>query len=479
MKPVYVLFWFDVEDFINDESEAALLGLLEMLDARSVKGIFKLVGEKARRLEQNGRTDIWNRLARHEVGYHTDWHSIHPVVTEYLEPLRFREGAAEFERREGQGFRDVGRITGQPVVCYGQPGAAWAPQTYPVLRKWGIHSYIDSHNQVTFHDKPFWYGGLLNLTTLTGLMGMPLRDGALGPAKHRFDELCEAQREEPFGIISIFYHPTEFVFEEFWDAVNFSKGNNPLREDWVKPRMRPPGDRQRFIDMVGEFVDYTLSRPNVSYITTGDLVGFERTNSAALSEDEVRRFAARTGDRLGYLTESESGRSLSAGELFSVYRCLLLGEEPLPELLYGPERDLPSDEQASELLLPELIAALREPLPRVEGFPMLPDRFRVGDVWVNPVDLACTMAAAIAAGAGEGERAKAVRTRSEESAAAVGIVEEQVIPLVRGRLTAADHASDTAEWTKYWVIFPEKLQVPNIIEMSKLQAWTLKPAYFR
>jgi hypothetical protein len=458
MAPVKVLFWFDVEDFINDESEEALLALLNTLDARGVKGIFKLVGEKARKLEQNGRTDILEKLSRHEIGYHTDLHSIHPVVTEYLEPLGFREGTAEFARREGQGYRDLGRITGKPVVCYGQPGAAWAPQAYPALRKWGVRTYIDNHDQVTFGGKPFWYGGLLNLTSPVGLMKMPLVDGALERAKQRFDELCDLQKEEAFGIISIYYHPTEFVFSEFWDAVNFSKGSNPPSSEWVKPSMRPAGDMQRYIDRVGDFVDYTLSRPDVAYIGTEEFVRLEISNSAALSEEEVLRFADRVGDRLGYL--SEGSRCLSAGELFAVFRSRLLGEEPLPELLYGPERELPSDEVAS-VSVADLLAALQEPLPLVEGFPQLPDRFRVGDAWVNPVDLTCTLAALIRSGAVPG---------SNDA--------EKRIPLVRGRLTAEEHASDTAEWTKYWVIFPENFQVPNIIEISKLQTWTIKPALF-
>ena len=167
MADIKVLFWFDVEDYINPESEEALLGLLELLDKRGITGIFKLVGEKARVLARHGRSDILDRLERHEIGYHTDWHSVHPVVTEYLEPLGFREGAEAFERIEGGGFRDVQRITGRAAGCYGQPGLAWAPQPYAALNRWGVRAYLDSHDQIALEGRPFWYGGLLIGIALT------------------------------------------------------------------------------------------------------------------------------------------------------------------------------------------------------------------------------------------------------------------------------------------------------------------------
>src|SRR5690606_6858230 len=126
-----------------------------------------------------------------------------------------------------------------PVRCYGQPGLAWAPQAHPVLRRWNVPAYLDTHPQITMKGRPFWYGGLLHFTSLTGIMGLPLEEDGLERAKREFDRLCEAQQEEEAGFVSLFYHPTEFVFERFWDAVNFAKGSNPPRDKWKKPPFRP------------------------------------------------------------------------------------------------------------------------------------------------------------------------------------------------------------------------------------------------
>lgn len=453
MGTIKVLFWFDVEDFINPESEDALLGLLDLLDQRGIVGIFKFVGEKIRVLQQNGRTDIINRLARHEVGYHTDWHSVHPVVTEYLEPRGFREGAEEFMRREGNGFEDVRRITSRPVLCYGQPGQAWAPQPFPVLNRWGVSAYLDGHDQVTMNGRPFWYGGLLNLTSLEGLMSLPLVEGALPEAKLEFDRLCSLQQNEEVGFISIFYHPTEFVFSEFWDAVNFSNGRNPPREEWVKPEFRPEGHMRLYLDRVGEFIDYTLSKPNVAYASTEDVIGLERSVTRVLSGEEVTSFARLTGSELIYLTEDRV--CLSASELFWVFRQYMLGMDPVPEIVYGPERDYPGD-PVREVQVRDLLEAIKVPLPEVCGYKQLPDYFKVGDAKVNPVTMTCTLAAIIREGLGEND----------------------VIALVSGELASAKHAMNEGEWASYWCIFPENLKVANIVSMSRLQTWTIKPALF-
>jgi hypothetical protein len=455
MGLIKVLFWFDVEDFINPESEEALLGLLDLLDERGITGIFKLVGEKIRVLDRNGRADIIAKLKRHEIGYHTDWHSVHPVVTEYLEPFGFREGAEEFANREGGGFDDLKRITGRPVRCYGQPGQAWAPQAFPALRRWGVSAYLDGHDQVTMDGRPFWYGGLLHLASLEGLMVMPLAEGALPKAMETFDRLCEKQRDEEIGFISIFYHPTEFVFEEFWDAVNFSGGSNPPPEQWVKPRSRPEGHMRMYLDRVAQLVDYTLTKPNVSYATTEDIIGLERTASRPLSAREVATIADRMGSELRYWRNGDL--NLSAGELFSVFRQIALGsQEAVPELIYGPERDYEEVPSKAAVRVGDIVAAIASPLPDVCGYPQLPDCFEAGGTKLSPASMTCTLAAIIRDGLGP---------------------DDLVMPL-HGRLQSVEHAANDGEWARYWCIFPYDLQVPNIVAQSRLQTWTIKPAIF-
>src|SRR5215475_2630269 len=160
-SPVYVVLWFDTEDYIEPKADDAALRIANDLTAEGVRATFKVVGEKARVLEARGRHDVVAALSRHAIGYHSNWHSVHPTPAEYLLHLGYLEGAEEFERREGPGVADVKRVFGKQPVCYGQPGNSWGPQSNLALRKLGIPVYLDEGDQVGVNEQPFWYGGLL------------------------------------------------------------------------------------------------------------------------------------------------------------------------------------------------------------------------------------------------------------------------------------------------------------------------------
>src|SRR5215471_4542029 len=110
--PVYVVLWFDTEDYIEPAADDAALRIANDLTAEGVHATFKVVGEKARVLQARGRTDVIAALSKHAIGYHSNWHSVHPAPAEYLVRLGYLEGAQEFERRETSGVADLKRILG-------------------------------------------------------------------------------------------------------------------------------------------------------------------------------------------------------------------------------------------------------------------------------------------------------------------------------------------------------------------------------
>src|SRR6266436_1393802 len=109
---VYVILWFDTEDYILPASDDAAMRVATFLTGENIRGTFKVVGEKARTLERRGRTDVIDALKKHEIGYHSNYHSVQPTPAVYLSNLGWDEGVAEFERREGPGFEAVRRIFG-------------------------------------------------------------------------------------------------------------------------------------------------------------------------------------------------------------------------------------------------------------------------------------------------------------------------------------------------------------------------------
>ena len=137
--------------------------LAELLTRLGVRATFKIVGEKARVLEQRS-TD--RRHCRAEAPrYRLSQQHAQPAADHRGLSAECRMGERTrrvLPARDG-GRRDVERIFGVTPVAYGQPGSAWAPQAYPALRDMGIRMYLDEADHVGIDDQPFFYGGMLNV----------------------------------------------------------------------------------------------------------------------------------------------------------------------------------------------------------------------------------------------------------------------------------------------------------------------------
>ena len=99
-------------------------------------------------------------------------------------------------------------------------------------------------------------------------------------AYKRFDEAAGRLASAGGGLISIYYHPTEFVTTEFWDGVNFARGANPDPQAWVKPRRRTAADSERCYGVLRRFVQHMKAQPGVRFIDARDLLGLYENPTA-------------------------------------------------------------------------------------------------------------------------------------------------------------------------------------------------------
>src|SRR5262249_55439651 len=100
---VYVILWFDTEDYILPASDDATLRVARLLTRELIRAVFKIVGERALSFERRGRTDVIEALKKHEIGFPSRWHSVPPTPATYLSTLGWDDGVAEFDRREKPG----------------------------------------------------------------------------------------------------------------------------------------------------------------------------------------------------------------------------------------------------------------------------------------------------------------------------------------------------------------------------------------
>ncbi len=443
--PVHVVLWFDTEDYVEPAADDAALRLATDLTALGVRATFKVVGEKARVLEQRGRWDVVRALALHEIGYHSNFHSIPPAPALYLRDLGYVEGAAEFERRERTGMLDLARIFGVRPSCYGQPGSSWGPQSNTALRRMGIPVYLDEGTQVGLDNQPFWYGGLLYIFNMGRYsMRAPL-DGAATMAStyERFDRAAAELAARGGGVISIYYHPTEFVTTEFWDAVNFAKGADRERVDWRRPHRRTEADSERCYGILRAYVEHMKKVPGVRFSTAREMLQlYGGPSPKSLSP---ARFSQHLASRQTFLlTEQES---LSAADMLLG----LLGMDP--QVVDGPAARGVSTLQSDSVPRAAFERAKADAISFIRSNQRLPAEVWLGSEKLSIGDFAATLAAY------DGTSASAL--------------------VRRANLEFEKYFSNDPKGSFSWPIHPEGFSAPQLLELGRLQGWTLKPARLR
>ena len=481
--PVNVILWFDTEDYLLPADDDATRRLCELLTERGIRATFKLVGEKARVLERRGRQDVIAALKQHDIGYHTDFHSVHPTPTEYLAECGWLDGIAEFVRREGGGAADVRRIFGvSTLACYGQPGSSWAPQAIAALRQIGVAPrgvpcYVDEDSHVRLDGKPFWYAGALNVFGMNpNLARMELHEpAALEPAKQRFSAIAERLRSEGGGLISIFYHPCEWVHREFWDGVNFARGANPPREQWKAPGQRPAAETEAAFKRFAAYVDHIRALPGVHWVTASDLpllypdlVRSEGATEADLDEI-AQRINLRSAGGVDY--QRLGPRVYSVADQFELLTLALggvmAGRAPAFPLkaggLFGPDAP-PPPPSLTNLNWYAFRDAVRDVHQFIQVEHRVPARVFVGAEAVPPADFLAAMAAAWSFH----------RQHGQPLAGQTVLLGREVRVLPERHL-----AQDTPSLFGDWVIHKAGFRAPKLMELARLQAWTLKPATAR
>lgn len=444
--PVYVTLWFDTEDYIEPAADDAALRIATDLTALGVRATFKVVGEKARVLEQRGRWDVVRALALHDIGYHSNFHSIPPTPSVYLRDLGWMEGAAEFARREGGGALDVQRIFGARPSCYGQPGSSWGPQSNPALRSMGIPVYLDEGMQVGLDDQPFWYDGLLHIFNMGRFqMQAPLDSRApLAQSYERFDRAAAELASRGGGVVSIYYHPTEFVTTEFWDAVNFLKGADRERSEWRRPRRRTEADSERCFGILRSYVAHAKSVPGVRFVTARELL--QLYGSPAAPRVDRARIAAHMAARQTFLRTE--GGALSAADMLLA----LLGMEP--EVVDGPSTRVESTYPGGAIPRAAFGRSQKDAASYIRANKRLPAEVWIGSSKLSIGDFAATLA-------------------GDDGAAAEVAVRRANLEFEKYFSKEAGRAFNG------WRIHPDGFSAPGLLELGRLQGWTLKPARLR
>ena len=478
---VDVILWFDTEDYLLPADDDACKRQAELLTERHIRATFKVVGEKARVLERRGRSDVIKALKKHDIAYHSAFHSVHPTPTEYLADCGLLDGMAEFARREGPGAADVRRIFGvKTLSCYGQPGSSWAPQAVAALKDigvapHGIPCYVDEGEHVGIDEKPFWYEGALNVFHLgENCTRMDLHDpAALEPAKRRVSEIAQRLRKQDNGgLISIYYHPCEWVHREFWDAVNFSRGANPPPEDWKRPPQRSREETEAAFYRFNQYIDWIRAMPGIRFVTASDLPALyvDATRTRGCSERDLAELASRICSQSSPALDFQvmGNSSYSVADQFELITAavarLITNQKPMfaakTSALLGPDANPPTDRGRMGIPWPAFRQATLDTYNFIEREHRVPARVFIGPDPVAPGDFLVALASVY-----DFRRMNGALPTQQEIRLSGGV---EVLP-------ERHIAKDTPGLFGGWIIHKEDFRAPKLLELARLQAWTLKP----
>lgn len=461
---LYVVLWFDTEDYILPQSDDAAKRLATFLTAQGIQATFKVVGEKARTLERRHRTDVIAALQKHAIGYHANTHSQHPTPAEYESLLDWETGAAEFTRRELPGYDDVQRIFKQKPCCYGQPGSSWAPQSFPALASWGIGLYLDEGAHVGLNGQPFYYGGLLNIfNTKEGPQLRPNNDWTnVEETKTKFRQFCEQMSSNGGGLISLYFHPCEFIHSQFWD-MNFARGTNPPRDQWQIYPLRPPDSRERAFSYFEQLIRYMKSFPQVQFITGPQAMRLyaDGARGHRFSASELAEIARQVESEVNF--QVHGAYTLSPAEVMTLLAERMTAQPGadsglvLPFTVYGPSSPSPRLTESIEVPWSQFERSVHDLHKFIQYKHQIPNAVWLGSKPVAPEAFLVAMAKIATSGAIGGAHPK------KGTIAPARLATEKYV------------APDSPElWS--WPIFPPGFHSEHLVELARLQAWTLKPA---
>src|SRR5262249_4652928 len=138
----------------------------------------------------------------------------------------------------------------------------------------------------------------------------------LEKAQERFLEARKALLEEGGGIVSVMYHPCEFVHKEFWDGANFRRGANPPREQWKLPQEKSAEESKAAYDVFEGYIRFMKRFPEVRFITASETAKLYRDSARGrrFPAAELKSIAEAVGDEITF--HKEKDHTLSASEVF-------------------------------------------------------------------------------------------------------------------------------------------------------------------
>jgi peptidoglycan/xylan/chitin deacetylase (PgdA/CDA1 family) len=461
----FLVVTFDVEDYISPEAERIddiPKWLAGIMTEEGVTGTFFVIGEKARSLEKRGRQDVIAAMARHDIGSHTNLGSLHPTVTEVLERAGWAAGVRKMRAQESAGLRELERIFGVPVKILARHGGSYGPQLVCALGQMKV-AYQGSPASLPGRDV-VWFCNALNFSAQYS--------GGFDDAYYR-DDLFETvfdklkvdlpRLAKTSEVLALFAgHPTKIRAEEFWD-LNFYAGKNTPPNAWRAPRLRPAEAMTTAQENFRRMMRYLKGRDDIEITTYRALVDLYSQQEESITAEELAGMASAA---LKMKTLAPSDKFSPAEAFAGLAKAIVAFAKPgaLPRSVktghpLGPLRMPPERPGMVRVTSEDAYRLAGEALDIINRTGTLPAWLSVGKVRLGTGSLFALFSAVF------------LDLNAKKPG---GVYQAPVFePYPR---TNEPVIIKEVEGYKSWPVHRRDLDMSRIVEFTRLQLWTLKPA---
>ncbi|MCC6456258.1 MAG: hypothetical protein IT328_14990 [Caldilineaceae bacterium] len=464
---MYLYFCFDVEDIVHPDSDDIALDIAARLADVGVVASMYVVGEKARLWERRGRGDVIAAVGQHDVGLHTDHHSIHPTVSEYLADKEWQDGVVEAIRQEEPGVRALARIFGRYPSTWATSGGSWGPQIPAASRLMGLPSQVYTHVRAG-ESGACWFAGQLSYPDVAAIPGGEdaySDDSTFEAALPKLLEQVQQAQRDGRTCLGIFgAHPTRLRYKVFWDTLNFNRGQNTPPDKYKFAPRRTDAEYQTCLRNLERMILALRDLPGVEAVSTSQVNRQFAGENSPVAWDDMHQLAQTIVDSDSIGVENPLASPAQSLDLLAraVLR-LAVGAAPayLPlRTVLGPEEEPPMLERAVAVEFEAGVALCGAVAQHVAQTGHLPTCLLAGDVPVGPGPLLRGIATALLALArGEKPNRVTFAPGAEEPAAAAHLVEEGIYRMLPG-----------------WSPHSPDLRLDRLALHTRLQCWSLKPA---
>lgn len=475
MPTVRVFFRYDTEEFTTPACRDVTLRIARMLTDAGFTATFITVGELARVWEREGHSDVIEAVTAHDVGCHTNLHSVHPLPPAYTEGKTWRQAVGEVIARETQAVTDIRRLFGRTPSCWTQAGAAWTPAFLGAMRAWDVPAFWDAtsyHSYVSMDEKPFRLAGILNFIADRHApeichLCISERPGGVEKALAEF-RAAAADLGPAGGTICLAAHPGNLNTTRSWDLVNFPYGNNSPRQVWGQPPFKSTATIEANFRALDAFARAVAAEPSVMAGCARELPSLfpDPAQGAVFGADALKTIAESLADEITFIPAPDcpAGTYLSAAETVLLLASLAtdvadgrgVRRQKLTASPCGPEVRVESRLGGARTIAGRRAVQMAVSLyEHVSRYGLLPSSVEAGGMTLGPAEYAATLCG-MAPSLLTGEVPKMVELRSA--------------PFTLERYDT----SARADWD--WKIYPIGFDAPDGRELARLQTWSLKPA---